>query len=145
LELGGNASYIIFPTADLSRAVQGVMASKFRNAGQACVATNRVLVHESVFDKFSEMLATAVKTQLVSGDGFDPAVNQGPLINEQQFQKVDGIVKDAVSKGARVVSGGGIHPTLKGRFYQPTVLANITENMQIYNEEIFGPVCPLYK
>jgi acyl-CoA reductase-like NAD-dependent aldehyde dehydrogenase len=145
LELGGNASYIIFPTADLSRAVQGVMASKFRNAGQACVATNRVLVHESVFDKFSEMLATAVKTQLVSGDGFDPAVNQGPLINEQQFQKVDGIVKDAVSKGARLVSGGGIHPTLKGRFYQPTVLANITENMQIYNEEIFGPVCPLYK
>jgi acyl-CoA reductase-like NAD-dependent aldehyde dehydrogenase len=109
------------------------------------VATNRVLVHESVFDKFSEMLATAVKTQLVSGDGFDPAVNQGPLINEQQFQKVDGIVKDAVSKGARLVSGGGIHPTLKGRFYQPTVLANITENMQIYNEEIFGPVCPLYK
>ena len=121
------------------------MASKFRNAGQACVATNRVLVHESVFDKFSEMLATAVKTQLVSGDGFNPAVNQGPLINEQQFQKVDGIVKDAVSKGARLVSGGGIHPTLKGRFYQPTVLANITENMQIYNEEIFGPVCPLYK
>ncbi|XP_057377785.1 succinate-semialdehyde dehydrogenase, mitochondrial-like [Daphnia carinata] len=145
LELGGNASYIIFPTADLSRAVQGVMGSKFRNAGQACVATNRVLVHESVFDKFSSMLATAVKTQLVSGDGFDPAVNQGPLINEQQFKKVDGIVKDAVSKGARLVSGGGIHPTLKGRFYQPTVLSNITENMKIYNEEIFGPICPLYK
>lgn len=121
------------------------MGSKFRNAGQACVATNRVLVHESVFDKFSSMLATAVKTQLVSGDGFDPAVNQGPLINEQQFQKVDGIVKDAVSKGARVVSGGGIHPTLKGRFYQPTVLSNITEDMKIYNEEIFGPICPLYK
>lgn len=121
------------------------MASKFRNAGQACVATNRVLVHESVFDKFSEMLATAVKNQLVSGDGFDPAVNQGPLINEQQFQKVDGIVRDAVSKGARLVSGGGIHPTLKGRFYQPTVLANITDNMKIYSEEIFGPVCPLYK
>ncbi len=96
-------------------------------------------------DKFSEMLATAVKNQLVSGDGFDPAVNQGPLINEQQFQKVDGIVRDAVSKGARLVSGGGIHPTLKGRFYQPTVLANITENMKIYSEEIFGPVCPLYK
>lgn len=109
------------------------------------MATNRVLVHESVFDKFSEMLATAVKTQLVSGDGFDPAVNHGPLINEQQYLKVDGIVKDAVSKGARVVSGGGIHPTLGGRFYQPTVLANITENMKIYNEEIFGPICPLYK
>lgn len=112
---------------------------------QACVATNRVLVHESIYDKFSEMLATAVKTQLVSGDGFDPAVNQGPLINEQQFRKVDGIVKDAVSKGARLVTGGGVDPILKGRFYQPTVLGNITENMNIYNEEIFGPVCPLYK
>jgi len=145
LELGGNAAFIVFPSADLSKAVQGVMNSKFRNAGQTCVATNRVLVHESVFDKFSEMIAKAVETQMVSGDGFDPAVNQGPLINDQQLTKVDELVKDAASKGARLISGGGIHPTLRGRFYQPTVMTDLTSDMKLYNEEIFGPIVTLYK
>jgi len=145
LELGGNAAFIVFPSADLPKAVQGVMNSKFRNAGQTCVATNRVLVHESVFDEFSELLAKTVETQIIQGDGFEPAVNQGPLINDQQLTKVDELVKDAVSKGARLLSGGGIHPRLRGRFYQSTVMTDITSNMKIYNEEIFGPIVPLYK
>ena len=168
LELGGNASFIVFPTADLSKALQGVMSSKFRNAGQvkfnryhtdkknlklflpfdlnkACVATNRVLVHESVFDEFSAMVAKAVDTTLVVGDGFDPAVNQGPMINDAQLHKVAGLVNDAVGKGAKLVAGGGVHPKLQGRFFQPTVLGDIKENMEIYKEEIFGPVIPLYK
>jgi len=145
LELGGNAAFIVFPSADMSKVVQGIIASKFRNAGQTCVATNRVLVHESVFEEFSELLAKAVETQMILGDGFEPSVNQGPLINDQQLIKVDGLVKDAVNKGARVLSGGGIHPTLKGRFFQPTVLADIKSDMNIYNEEIFGPILPLYK
>lgn len=91
------------------------------------------------------MVASAVKSQIVLGDGFDAQVTQGPMINDQQLHKVDGLVRDAVDKGARLVSGGGIHPTLKGRFYQPTVLADLKPNMQVYNEEIFGPVLPLYK
>ena len=109
------------------------------------MATNRVLVHEDVYDRFAEMVAAAVKSQIVLGDGFEPKVTQGPMINDQQLKKVDGIVKDAVSKGARLVSGGGIHPTLRGRFFEPTVLADIKPNMEIYKEEIFGPVLPLYK
>jgi len=91
------------------------------------------------------MVAAAVKSQVVLGDGFESNVTQGPLINDQQLKKVDGIVKDAVGKGARLVSGGRIHPTLKGRFYEPTILADIKLDMEIYNEEIFGPVLPLYK
>ena len=98
-----------------------------------------------MFEEFSELLAKAVETQMILGDGFEPSVNQGPLINDQQLIKVDGLVKDAVNKGARVLSGGGIHPTLKGRFFQPTVLADIKSDMNIYNEEIFGPILPLYK
>jgi len=145
LELGGNAAFIVFPSADLSKAVQGVMNSKFRNAGQTCVATNRVLVHESVFEEFCEMISNTVETQIILGDGFEPTVNQGPLINDQQLTKVDELVKDAVSKNARLISGGGIHPTLKGRFYQPTVLTDLTKDMKIYNEEIFGPIISLFK
>jgi acyl-CoA reductase-like NAD-dependent aldehyde dehydrogenase len=145
LELGGNASFIVFPSADLKCAVQGIMGSKFRNAGQTCVATNRVLVHESVFDQFSGMVAEAVQSQIVLGDGFEPSVTQGPMINDQQLRKVDELVKDAVGKGAQLVSGGGIHPTLKGRFYQPTVLADIKNDMNIASEEIFGPVVALFK
>jgi len=91
------------------------------------------------------MIAKAVETQMVSGDGFDPAVNQGPLINDQQLTKVDELVKDAASKGARLISGGGIHPTLRGRFYQPTVMTDLTSDMKLYNEEIFGPIVTLYK
>lgn len=109
------------------------------------MATNRVLVHEAVYEKFSEMLASAVKNQLVLGDGFEPGVNQGPIINDAQVHKVDALVKDAVKKGARLVAGGKISPELGGRFYQPTVLSNITEEMEIYKEEIFGPVVPIYK
>ena len=109
------------------------------------MATNRVLVHEDVYDRFVEMVAAAVKSQVVLGDGLEAKVTQGPLINDQQLNKVDGIVRDAVSKGARLVSGGGIHPTLKGRFYEPTILADIKPDMELYNEEIFGPILPLYK
>lgn len=104
-----------------------------------------MLVHESIYDKFSEMLANTVKSQLVLGDGFEPGVNQGPIINDTQLHRVERLVKDAVTKGARLETGGKVHPELGGRFFQPTVLSNITDNMEIYKEEIFGPVVPLYK
>lgn len=91
------------------------------------------------------MISNTVETQIILGDGFEPTVNQGPLINDQQLTKVDELVKDAVSKNARLISGGGIHPTLKGRFYQPTVLTDLTKDMKIYNEEIFGPIISLFK
>lgn len=91
------------------------------------------------------MVTEAINTQMVLGDGFEPSVTQGPMINDQQLHKVDGLVKDAVEKGAHLLSGGGIHPKLKGRFYEPTVLSNINNTMNIYNEEIFGPVLALYK
>ena len=91
------------------------------------------------------MIAEAVKTQLVLGDGFEAGVNQGPMINDQQLAKVDNLVRDALAKGAGLVAGGQVHPTLKGRFYSPTVLTDIKKEMNIYSEEIFGPVVPLYK
>lgn len=144
LELGGNASLIVFPSADLSRALQGVMTSKFRNAGQTCIATNRVYVHESIADTFAAVLTDAVQKQLVMGDGFDKEVNQGPLINDQQLHKVQGLIDDAVGKGARLMTGGCIHPTLGGRFFSPTVISGVNSSMNIYHEEIFGPVIPLH-
>lgn len=112
---------------------------------KACVATNRVLVHETVYDEFARMVEKAVKSQIVLGDGFDDQVTHGPLVNDRQLEKVDGLVRDALKKGARIVSGGGIHPTLKGRYFQPTILEDLNPSMEIYSEEIFGPVIPLYK
>jgi succinate-semialdehyde dehydrogenase / glutarate-semialdehyde dehydrogenase len=142
LELGGNAPFIVFADADLDAAVQGLIASKFRNTGQTCVCTNRVLVHASVHDVFADKLATAMAALKV-GDGTEPGVQQGPLIDAQALAKVEELVADAVAHGARVLAGGRRHA--RGRtFYEPTLLAGATPVMKIAHEEVFGPVAPLF-
>jgi succinate-semialdehyde dehydrogenase / glutarate-semialdehyde dehydrogenase len=143
LELGGNASFIVFDDADLDAAVEGAIASKYRNAGQTCVCANRIFVHDGVYDKFADKLvAAAAKLQV--GDGLEPGVTQGPLINEKAVQKVESHIADAVAKGARVLLGGARHP-LGGTFFQPTVLADATSAMRVAGEETFGPVAPLFR
>ena len=143
LELGGNAPFIVFDDADVDAAVQGAMASKFRNTGQTCVCANRIYVQDSLYDSFVEKMTAAVKTLKV-GDGFEDGVSQGPLINQAAIEKVERLVKDAVSKGATVVTGGNRHE-LGGTFYEPTLLTNVTSEMACTNEEIFGPVATLYR
>ena len=142
LELGGNAPFIVFEDADLDAAVAGAMMSKYRNAGQTCVCANRILVQSSVMAAFAEKLKTAVEGLSV-GDGRAPGITIGPLINPAAVAKVQGLVEDALAKGAAVVTGGAAHD-LGGNFYQPTILANVTPDMTIAREEIFGPVAPLY-
>jgi succinate-semialdehyde dehydrogenase/glutarate-semialdehyde dehydrogenase len=143
LELGGNAPFIVFEDADLDAAVQGVIASKYRNTGQTCVCTNRVLVQATVYDAFADKLAAAVKALKV-GNGVEPGVVQGPLIDAAALAKVEELVADAVAKGARVVAGGRRH-ALGGTFYEPTVLADVSPKAQLAQEEIFGPVAPLFR
>lgn len=143
LELGGNAPFIVFDDADLDAAVQGVMASKYRNAGQTCVCANRIYVQDGVYDAFAEKMAVAVKALKV-GDGFEDGVTQGPLINEAAIEKVERLVADALAKGAKVVVGGSRHE-LGGTFYTPTILTGVTNDMDCASEEIFGPVAPLYR
>ena len=138
LELGGHAPFIVFEDADLDAAVSGAMQSKYRNAGQTCVCTNRFYVHESLHDAFVEKLSQASK-RLVIGPGLDKGVQLGPLIDQQAIDKVEQHVQDAVAKGARVMSGGKRH-TLGGTFYEPTVLAGVKKGMLITEEETFGPV-----
>ena len=138
LELGGHAPFIVFEDADLDAAVSGAMQSKYRNAGQTCVCTNRFYVHESLHDAFVEKLAQASK-RLVIGPGLDKGVQLGPLIDQQAIDKVEQHVQDAVAKGARVMTGGKRH-TLGGTFYEPTVLAGVKKGMLITEEETFGPV-----
>jgi succinate-semialdehyde dehydrogenase/glutarate-semialdehyde dehydrogenase len=143
LELGGNAPFIVFDDADLDAAVAGAMASKYRNAGQTCVCANRLLVQEGVYDAFAKKLGEKVAALKV-GPGTGDGVAQGPLINAEAIEKVERLVADAVSKGARVVTGGKRH-ALGGTFFEPTILADVTPAMACANEEIFGPVAPLYK
>ncbi len=143
LELGGNAPFIVFDDADLDAAVEGALASKYRNAGQTCVCANRILVQDGVYDAFAEKLAAKVQALKV-GDGTEEGVTQGPLINEAAVKKVEELVEDARAKGARVVTGGHRHE-LGGTFYQPTILCDVTPEMRVTNEEIFGPVAPLYR
>lgn len=143
LELGGNAPFIVFDDADLDAAVAGALASKYRNAGQTCVCSNRFLVQDSVYDAFAAKLAAAVSALKV-GNGFDDGVTQGPLIDEAAVAKVEELVKDALDKGAHVVTGGARH-ALGGTWYQPTILANVTPAMAVAREEIFGPVAPLFR
>ena len=138
LELGGHAPFIVFEDADLDAAVSGAMQSKYRNAGQTCVCTNRFYVHESLHDAFVEKLAQASK-RLVIGPGLDKGVQLGPLIDHQAINKVEQHVQDAVAKGARLMTGGKRH-TLGGTFYEPTVLAGVKKGMLITEEETFGPV-----
>ena len=138
LELGGHAPFIVFEDADLDAAVTGAMQSKYRNAGQTCVCTNRFYVHESLHDAFVEKLSQATK-RLVIGPGLDKGVQLGPLIDQQAIDKVEQHVQDAVAKGARVMAGGKRH-ALGGNFYEPTVLAGVKKGMLITEEETFGPV-----
>jgi succinate-semialdehyde dehydrogenase / glutarate-semialdehyde dehydrogenase len=143
LELGGNAPLIVFHDADLDAAVAGAINSKFRNTGQTCVCANRLYVQDAVYDAFAEKLVAAVK-KLKVGNGFEPGVAQGPLIEESAVEKVEDHISDAVSKGARVLLGGKRH-SLGGTFFEPTVLADVTSKMKVAREETFGPVAPLFR
>ncbi|MDR6396378.1 NADP-dependent succinate-semialdehyde dehydrogenase [Herbaspirillum seropedicae] len=143
LELGGNAPFIVFDDADLDAAVEGAIASKYRNAGQTCVCANRIYVQDGVYDAFAAKLVEAVKKFKV-GQGTEEGVTQGPLINEQAVQKVEQHVADAVAKGARVLLGGKRH-ALGHSFFEPTVLADVTPSMQVAREETFGPMAPLFR
>jgi succinate-semialdehyde dehydrogenase/glutarate-semialdehyde dehydrogenase len=143
LELGGNAPFIVFDDADLDAAVEGAIASKYRNSGQTCVCANRIFVQDGVYDAFATKLADAVRT-LRPAPGLDAAATQGPLIDDRAVKKVEEHISDALSKGARVVVGGRRH-ALGGRFFEPTVLADVTPSMVIAHEETFGPVAPLFR
>ncbi len=143
MELGGNAPFIVFDDADLDAAVEGAIASKYRNTGQTCVCVNRFLVQDGVHDAFVEKLTAAV-TRLRVGNGFDDGVTQGPLIDEPAIEKVEALVADAVSKGAHVTAGGKRH-ALGGTFYEPTILTGATTTMELAQEEIFGPVSAIFR
>ena len=143
LELGGNAPFIVFDDADVDAAVEGALASKYRNSGQTCVCANRILVQDGIYDRFAERLADAA-ANLKVGAGDEEGVAQGPLISEAALAKVEAHVKDAVAKGAKVLTGGKRH-RLGRTFYEPTVLADVTPDMQIAQEETFGPVAPLFR
>jgi succinate-semialdehyde dehydrogenase/glutarate-semialdehyde dehydrogenase len=143
MELGGNAPFIIFDDADLDRAMKGVMASKFRNAGQTCVSANRILVQDSIYDEFAARLTKKVSS-LVVGNGLEVNVTVGPLINDAATEKVIGHVDDARAHGAVATVGGGAHP-LGGHFITPTVLTGMTPTMRVGTEETFGPVAPLFR
>nr|WP_304622754.1 NAD-dependent succinate-semialdehyde dehydrogenase [Pelomonas sp. P7] len=143
LELGGNAPFIVFDDADLDAAVQGVIASKYRNTGQTCVCTNRILVQEAVAEAFADKLVQAVKALKV-GDGTEPGVTQGPLIDDAALENVEELVADALAQGARLLAGGRRHP-LGRSFYEPTLLADVNPRAKLATEEIFGPVAPLFR
>jgi succinate-semialdehyde dehydrogenase / glutarate-semialdehyde dehydrogenase len=143
LELGGNAPFIVFDDADLEAAVQGAIASKYRNTGQTCVCANRLLVQDGVYGEFSEKLAVAVG-KLRVGDGLKGVTEQGPLIDSKAVAKVEEHIADALRKGASVAVGGKRHP-LGGTFFEPTILTGVTPEMLIAREETFGPIAPLFK
>ena len=142
MELGGNAPFIVFEDADLEAAVEGVMISKFRGSGQTCVCANRLLVHEKVFERFTELLVAAVG-RLHVGPGTESGVNQGPLIDAAAVQNLERLVENAVAMGASVRSGGKRHE-LRGNFFQPTILTDCTPAMALSREEIFGPIAPIF-
>jgi succinate-semialdehyde dehydrogenase / glutarate-semialdehyde dehydrogenase len=143
LELGGNAPFIVFDDADLDAAVEGAIISKYRNAGQTCVCANRLYVQAGVYDAFAQKLVAAVK-KLKVGNGFEPGVLQGPLIDQAAVEKVEEHIQDAVSQGASVLLGGKRH-ALGQTFFEPTVLGDVTPKMKIAREETFGPVAPLFR
>src|SRR5712691_8951570 len=142
LELGGNAPFIVFEDADLDAAVEGAIASKYRNTGQTCVCANRLLVQDAVYDTFAGKLAEAVK-KLKPAPGTEAGATQGPLIDDRAVEKVESHIADATSKGAKVLVGGARH-SLGGRFFQPTILTDVTPAMAVAREETSGPVAPLF-
>jgi succinate-semialdehyde dehydrogenase / glutarate-semialdehyde dehydrogenase len=141
MELGGNAPFIVFADADLEKAVQGVMISKFRNGGQTCVCANRVFVEDSIYEAFTERLDQAVRAQVV-GNGMTPGVTIGPLIDQKAVEKVEEHVTDAINHGARIGIGGKRHK-LGGTFFEPTILLDVPTGTKLMREETFGPVAPL--
>jgi len=143
LELGGNAPFIVFDDADLDAAVEGAMASKYRNTGQTCVCVNRIYVQDSVYDAFAQKLTAAV-AKLIPANGLETGANQGPLIDDKAVLKVEEHIEDAVAKGAKIVAGGKRHAK-GGRFFEPTVLTGVTPSMLVAKEETFGPVAPLFR
>ncbi|NGM22272.1 NADP-dependent succinate-semialdehyde dehydrogenase [Roseomonas stagni] len=143
MELGGNAPFIVFDDADLDAAVQGAMASKYRNTGQTCVCANRILVQDGVYDAFAAKLKTAVEGLRV-GNGMEAGVTQGPLINADAVAKVEEHIADATAKGATIVTGGKRHAK-GGNFFEPTILANVPPEAIVFREETFGPVAPLFR
>jgi succinate-semialdehyde dehydrogenase/glutarate-semialdehyde dehydrogenase len=143
MELGGNAPFIVFDDANLDSAVAGAMISKFRNTGQTCVCSNRILVQEGIYDDFVSMLSEAVKTLNV-GNGMEEGINQGPLINENALKKVQDHISDALGKGAVLVTGGKPHSN-GGTMFEPTIIGNVTTSMKVASEETFGPLAPIFK
>lgn len=141
LELGGNAPFIVFEDAHIDKAIEGALIAKFRNSGQTCVAANRFLVHDSVFDEFSEKITKAVKA-LKTGNGLKKNVQVGPLINKKGLEKVEEHIADAIKKGARLLTGGSV---INGLFFQPTVIADVSTKAIMAKEETFGPVVALYR
>lgn len=143
LELGGNSPFIVFEDADLDAAVEGALASKYRNAGQTCVCANRLYIHDSVYDAFAEKLQAAVR-KLRLGNGLDEGTTTGPLIDEKAVLKVQEHIADAVKKGARVIEGGKPH-ALGGNFFEPTIMVDVPKTALVAREETFGPLAPLFR
>ncbi len=143
LELGGNAPFIVFDDADIDAAVVGAIQSKYRNAGQTCVCANRILVHDTIYDEFAQKLSSAV-SQMKVGDGLEEGTVVGPLIDVAAVEKVEAHISDAVAKGAQVAVGGSRH-SLGGTYFQPTVIKQVKVDMDVANEETFGPLAPLFK
>ena len=143
MELGGNAPFIVFDDADLDSAVAGALISKFRNTGQTCVCSNRILVQEGIYDEFVTRLADAVKTLNV-GNGMEEGINQGPLISQKALDKVKDHISDAIDRGAVIVAGGKPHQS-GGTMFEPTVISNVDSSMKVASEETFGPLAPIFK
>jgi succinate-semialdehyde dehydrogenase/glutarate-semialdehyde dehydrogenase len=143
MELGGNAPFIVFADADIDKAVEGAMISKFRNSGQTCVCTNRIFAHSSVYKEFTMKLSKAVN-ELHLGNGLDSEVSIGPMIDLKALEFVNNLVKDATSKGAKIETGGK-KSTVGDNFFEPTILTDVDTSMNVHSTEIFGPVAPVFK
>ena len=141
LELGGNAPFIVFEDANIDSAVEGAILSKFRNSGQTCVCVNRFLVHEKVYDEFTSKFLLAI-SKLKVGNGMDNYVHIGPLINNEAIKKTESLVKDALKNGGKLLTGGNV---INKYFFEPTIIVNANSKMRLAKEEIFGPVCPIFK
>lgn len=145
LELGGNSPFIVFESANVAKAVAGLMSAKFRNNGQVCICANRVFVQEGIHNAFVVEMARAMREQLRVGNGLHADSTQGPLINQKSVEKVTRLVDDSVSKGAKLVAGGSKCAPSEGNFFEPTLLVDVKSNMDIFREEIFGPVTSVIK
>lgn len=145
LELGGNAPFIVFEDVDVDKAVDGIIASKFRSSGQTCICANRIFVHESVYDDLSAKLVAKIRDTTVLGHGLEKGTTHGPVIHDRSLAKVKEHIKDATSKGAKLLLGGTARPEIGDFYHDLTILGDVTPEMQIFHEETFGPVCPLIK